>query len=362
MNIEFELRWALQQEGGAQEIDPRLFSLLAGVARAGSLSEAARRHAISYRLAWGLVREWEKRFGQPLLSARRGRGASLTAFGQALVREAAAIEQRLSPILTSAAVDTTTELTKAAAHQKRSITIVSSHNERIRELRDALSSRFNVRLEIAGSGPALTRFRHGDADVVGFHLPMGALGRIVGAKLIEQLDPQTDRIYLLEQRTLGLLSRSDAIVRSLSDLVRSKRQFINRQAGSGTRLAFDGLLAEHDLNPEDVVGYDTEEYTHSAVAAVVASGSADAGFATEQAALQLGLHFERLVDERFYLALASDADSVVRRTLADFCANQSFPDQNRMKSDEFTPTIASLKRIHRAGFWKSPPASPSGGG
>jgi hypothetical protein len=59
-----------------------------------------------------------------------------------------------------------------------------------------------------------------------------------------------------------------------------------------------------------------------------------------------------MVEERFYLTINREFDSTVRQYLADFCAGLTFDDKSRMKVDEFVPTVAVIKRVHNAGFWK----------
>ena len=117
-------------------------------------------------------------------------------------------------------------------------------------------------------------------------------------------------------------------------------------------MIFDALLTTASIAPGKIVGYDNEEYTHSAVAALVASASADVAFGTGAAARQFDLHFEAFVDERFYLVMSREADSSLRRAVADFCVLQQAAAPAGMKTDEFAPTVAALKRIHKAGFWK----------
>jgi molybdate-binding protein len=67
----------------------------------------------------------------------------------------------------------------------------------------------------------------------------------------------------------------------LPDLRRADVRFINRQAGSGTRLLLEGLLREQRIEPTAVASFEQGEFTHAAVAAFVASGMADVGFGLE---------------------------------------------------------------------------------
>ena len=55
--------------------------------------------------------------------------------------------------------------------------------------------------------------------------------------------------------------------------------------------------------PEEVRGYEKEEYTHLAVAAAVASGTVDAGLGIRAAARALQLDFVPLTQERYDLVI-----------------------------------------------------------
>jgi len=80
-------------------------------------------------------------------------------------------------------------------------------------------------------------------------------------------------------------------------------QIINRQRGAGTRVLFDYELAQRNIAPAQVKGYEREEYTHLAVAAAVASGTADAGLGIRAAARALDLDFIPLAHERYELVI-----------------------------------------------------------
>jgi molybdate-binding protein len=91
-------------------------------------------------------------------------------------------------------------------------------------------------------------------------------------------------------------------IRSLADLAAGRVRFVNRQATSGTRLMLEHLLAAARIPSSRINGYQSEEFTHAAVAATIASGMADAGFGIEAAARQQGLDFVPLATEHYYLA------------------------------------------------------------
>ncbi len=354
MQIELGLRWQTRVDGSRVEIDESLFALLRAIAAGGNLNFAAKELDVSYRHAWGLVRTWEERLGSPLLVSRQGRGTHLTTFGAGLLAARAQAEQALAQQLAATALRAGASMEAAIASDCRRVHIASSHDDRVSALREHLvAENREVTLEIVGSEGALRHYRRGDADIAGFHLPMGALGRSVAAKLIGMLDDRHDAVYLLDKRALGLMSRSDDGYDELADLTGGDVRFVNRQPGSATRLTFDGLLGEHGIAPGDIRGYRDEEYTHTAVAALVVSRDVDAAFGAEDAARHFGLCFVPMVEERFYIVVNRACDSSVRQAAADFCAALEFDDAAKMKADERTPTVAVLKRVHRAGFWKS---------
>jgi putative molybdopterin biosynthesis protein len=82
----------------------------------------------------------------------------------------------------------------------------------------------------------------------------------------------------LAQREQGLLVRHDlaARVHGVTDLVEAHARFVNRNAGSGTRLRLDRLLAEAGIAPAMLPGYEREVTTHTEAALAIASGQADA--------------------------------------------------------------------------------------
>ncbi len=354
MRVQFDLNWSVETKTSQRALDPLLFALLDGIQQGGHLSFAAKQAAVSYRHAWGLIRTWEGVFGHPLIATQQGRGARLTAFGAAVLELDHDIKRRLAPDLDNAALDASAQLQQLLAARHTLARIAASHSEGVAKLREAIANAgYRVQLDFLGSENALEKYRQGEADIVGFHLPLGELGRVVAARLIGFLAPRRDEIYLLETRTLGLMSRSTQSCSSLQTLATGDFLFVNRQAGAATRMMFDALLVAADLKPQHIDGYHTEEHTHTAVAAVVASGGADVGFGSRSAAIATDLHFEPLVHERFYVAISRQADSSLRRAVQKYCASLMFPEELDMKADEYSPTVAALKRIHRAGFWKN---------
>jgi len=95
-------------------------------------------------------------------------------------------------------------------------------------------------------------------------------------------------------------------VRSIEDLTRSDIAFINRQAGSGTRILLDYELQKKGINPSSVAGYKNDEYTHMSIAMAVTSGRADVGLGIHAAAHALSLDFIPVARERYDLVIPTE--------------------------------------------------------
>lgn len=95
-------------------------------------------------------------------------------------------------------------------------------------------------------------------------------------------------------------------IKSLRDIAIKGRKFVNRQRGSGTRLFLDYNLKKFDIDPKDIYGYEREEFTHIAVAAVVAAGDADCGLGVYSAARLMDLDFIKLGNEEYDFAVPAE--------------------------------------------------------
>jgi molybdate-binding protein len=85
------------------------------------------------------------------------------------------------------------------------------------------------------------------------------------------------------------------------------------------------MLADAGIPTKKIAGFDTAEFTHSAVAAFIASGMADVGFGVQTAAHRFGLDFIPLIRERYFFAIKSSAlrDPLVRPVI-DILQSASF--------------------------------------
>ena len=314
MRIVPAIYWTLATHPAAA-VDERLIPLLDAIAHRRSLSAAVIDCGISYRAAWGLLRDYQHRLGTVLVDLERGRGARLAPAGERLVEAHRTAERRLGRTFTSLAID----IGPGARRKERSpeaqdvqpmpLRIAASHDLALAALRETLPVEAGLALEISvmGSLHALRQFDEGQTDVAGFHVPIGLRAREEFAPFRRLLRAKRDRLIRFVEREQGfMLSRGNAAhVHNFADVARKGLRFVNRQPGSGTRVLIDRLLAIEGVDPSTLSGYTVEEFTHFAVAATVASGAADAGFGLRAAAAQYGLAFVPRVRERYYLAVRS---------------------------------------------------------
>jgi molybdate transport repressor ModE-like protein len=310
----------------ADELDARVVELVALAARHGSLAAAARAAGLPYRTAWALVAAAERALGHRLLLLERGVGARPAALGERILRAKAEAERLLDARRDAVDVRLGHE---RAPKERPGLRIAASHDLVLAELRDAWMRRHGIAVAFHGSAEAIDLFLAGRADLAGFHVAMGSDPRFRGSdpgflakrgsdpgvpagSLLAVLDPARDAVLPFVERTQGLIlpRGNPAGVRSLADLVARRLRFVNRQPGSGTRIALEGLLAREGVDPAGIAGWTREEFTHAAVAATVAAGEAEAGFGLQAAAAQLGLAFVPLLRERYAFACR-------RRELAD---------------------------------------------
>ncbi len=291
--------------------------------RSASLAAAVGQCGVSYRAAWGLLRDYQRKLGEPLVLLERGRGASLTAAGERLVAVERAASRRLARILPGLAADIGAASTTSVRAPRQRLRVAASHDLVLAALSSELPARFGLTLDLSfmGSLHAVKEFVEGRAEVAGFHVPACRGAAANGAASLRGLRASRDRLIRFVDRDQGLMvpAGNPKKVRHFRDIAGQQLRFINRQPGSGTRLLIDRIIGEEGIDPSAIVGYANEEFTHRAVAATVAAGGADAAFGLRAAAAEHRLAFVPLVQERYFLvvrAKAIDTTAVAQLTEA----------------------------------------------
>src|SRR5487761_1960370 len=300
IRVKLQYEWQLQP-GGGQSVEPILFRVLYAVHATGSLAGAARTTQLSYRHVWGLMGKWERMFGKPLVKLSRGRGAELTEFGQKLLWAEQLVQARLAPELESVGHEIERAMSRVIEVSATRLTVCASHDLALAQLRDRLARGEGLKLDLRflGSLDSLAALSKGQCSMAGFHFAEG-MEQAAAAMFRRYLKPR-------QHKLIGLAKGNPKSIRDLSDLTRTGVRLINRQRDSGSRIEFDELLSGAGIDPAAIDGYQTEEFTHLAVAATVAGGMADAGYGIRAAAAHYGLDFIPLLTERYYMACRSDS-------------------------------------------------------
>ena len=188
------------------------------------------------------------------------------------------------------------------------IVVVGSHDLALDVLANHLHKQYprrNLSSSNVGSLGGLIALRRGEAHLAGSHLLDEESGEYNVSYVKRLLGDKEMVIVNLVYREQGLMvaKGNPKGLSNLADLRRQGVSFINRQRGAGTRVLLDFKLKEMGLNPAQIDGYERAAFTHLAVAAAIASGTADAGLGIVAAARALDLDFVPLLKERYDLVI-----------------------------------------------------------
>lgn len=287
-----------------------LLALLRAIQETGSISQATRAVGLSYRYAWGLLREAERIFGSSLMRTDRGRGTRLLPLAEKLIWADRRIAARLSPTLDSLASELEGELSRMLAGKSRALRIDASHGFAVAAFLIRIgAASLPVELRYRNSTDAVAALARRECDLAGFHVPLGEFEAPAAAHYGQWLDPEAHCLIHLAIRNQGLFVApgNPLGIRGLQDLARPEVRFVNRQAGSGTRMLLELMLTAQGLPSGSINGFENAEFTHSAVAAYIASGMAEVGIGVQTAAHRFGLDFIPLLRERYFFAVPAAA-------------------------------------------------------
>lgn len=187
--------------------------------------------------------------------------------------------------------------------------VTGSHDPLIDEVADFLSKKgapFRVCSTHVGSMGAIYAVRDGLAHLGGIHLLDTKTG-IYNKSYVEKYVPKNNAVTVKGVgRIQGLMVQkgNPLNIKEFKDI--KDIRYVNRQRGSGTRILCDHLLSENGLTPNEIKGYTNEEFTHTAVAALVASGNADAGLGIYSAAKMYDLDFIPICNETYEFLIQKD--------------------------------------------------------
>lgn len=195
---------------------------------------------------------------------------------------------------------------------EHTLVAIGSHDPLLDELADLLHRRNPAHFMASthtGSMGGIMAVRRRETHVAGIHLLDEKDGTYNESYICRYFPGGGVRLVECVGRTQGIMAAKDnpRQITGIESLASSGIRYVNRQKGSGTRILMDYLCAKHRLDTASIYGYEREEFTHTSVAAQIASGSADAGMGIYSAAKMYDLAFIPVCTEQYDLLIPDSA-------------------------------------------------------
>lgn len=243
--------------------------------------------------------------GEKLVATPVGRGAGLL---MSVVRADGFVRVPADSEGVAAGGTVQVELLRSRDSIRNTVVCIGSHDNSLDLLANCLRHRYpEMSLSSAhvGSMGGLMALKRGEAHIAGTHLLDEESGEY-NVPYLKRLLPGCPVVLVnLAYRQQGFVVKkgNPKGISAFHDLVRDDVVFVNRQAGSGTRLLLDKHLRDLAIDAARIAGYERDEYTHMAVASAVLTGLADTGLAVLSSARALDLDFIPVAEERYDLAV-----------------------------------------------------------
>jgi putative molybdopterin biosynthesis protein len=208
--------------------------------------------------------------------------------------------------------------------KKPTVIFSGSHDLAVEGIAAHLEKHVTLLSLSVGSLDGLVNLRQGLCQISGSHL-LDATGEY-NTPFVRHLFPDRDvEVVTLAYRTQGLMlaGGNPKGVTKIADIAQPSVRFVNRNAGSGTRLWLDTELRKLNIPSERINGYDKVVKTHSEAASLIESGKADAALGLQAAAHQHSLDFIPLFEERYDLVLSRENEKTLM-PLLDYLQTTNF--------------------------------------
>jgi putative molybdopterin biosynthesis protein len=222
------------------------------------------------------------------------------------------------------------QLLRPMAELERTLVAIGSHDPLLDEAADLLhraDPTVFMSSTHVGSMGGIMAVRRGETHVAGVHLLDESDGSYNTSYIKKHFPGGGVRLVECVGRTQGLmLAPGNPLgIRGLEDLARPGLRYVNRQKGSGTRILIDYLCKQKGIDAAAIYGYEREEFTHTSVAAQIASGTADAGMGIWSAARLYGLDFLPVCMEQYDLLIPDSAfDTPMVQRLLEVLGSEAF--------------------------------------
>lgn len=196
--------------------------------------------------------------------------------------------------------------------KKPAVIFSGSHDLALEGIAEHLQKHVTLLSMPVGSLDGLVNLRQGLCQISGSHL-LDKSGEY-NTPFVRHLFPDRDvELVTLAYRTQGLMlaDGNPKDVKKISDVAKPNVRFVNRNAGSGTRLWLDAELRKSKIPTDKVNGYDKVVKTHTEAAALIAANKADVALGLQAAAYKHRLDFIPLFEERYDLVLPRENETAL---------------------------------------------------
>lgn len=199
-------------------------------------------------------------------------------------------------------------LLRSADELQNTLVAIGSHDPLLDEVSDMLhiaDPALFMSSSHVGSMGGIMAVRRGETHIAGCHLLDESDGSYNTAFIRKYFPKGGVRLVECVGRSQGLMlaKGNPKNIKSVADLTNDGVRYVNRQKGSGTRILIDYLCKKENIDTDGIYGYDREEFTHTSVAAQIASGTADAGMGIYSAAKLYDLDFLPICMEQYDLLI-----------------------------------------------------------
>lgn len=204
------------------------------------------------------------------------------------------------------------ELLRPKEELEHTLVAIGSHDPLLDEVADMLHRKdtaYYMASTHTGSMGGIMAVRRRETHVAGIHLLDEESGTYNEPFVRRYFPDGGVRLVECVGRMQGLMvaKGNPKQITGIGSLTDSGIRYVNRQKGSGTRILMDYLCRKEGIDTASVYGYEREEFTHTSVAAQIASDSADAGMGIYSAAKMYDLSFIPICTEQYDLLIPDSA-------------------------------------------------------
>lgn len=203
-------------------------------------------------------------------------------------------------------------LLRSEKELKNTMSIIGSHDPLIDEITDILKINYNncfVASSHVGSMGGIMALKRGESHLGGVHLLDEQTGEY-NVSYIKKYFPNGEVVLVRGvKRIQGIMVQktNPQNIKGIEDIAQNNLSYVNRQKGSGTRILFDYLCNQKNIDKSKIYGYEREEFTHTGVAAQIVGKTAHAGLGIYSAAKTYDLDFIPVCNEEYDFLISKQA-------------------------------------------------------